>query len=69
VRGHGLGGTLAAAIQPPLMIGQTGIVPSRFGMPQEKNGFHWRYPKKSFGNNCLVNCHDTVMQRRYGFCA
>jgi hypothetical protein len=38
-------------------------------MPQEKNGFHFEFPEKSFGNNCLVKCHDTVMRSGYRFCA
>jgi hypothetical protein len=48
VLGHGLGGALAAPIQRPFMVGQPGMVPSRFGMPQEKNGFHLGFPEKSF---------------------
>jgi hypothetical protein len=66
---HGLGATLAAPVQRPLMVGKPGIVPSRFGVPQEENHFHVGCPEKSFGNNQLVNCHDTVMPRRYRFCA
>ena len=67
VVGHGLGGPLAAPVQRPLVVVQPGLAPGRFRMAQEENGLHWRDPGKSFGNNCLVNCHDTVMRRRLPF--
>jgi hypothetical protein len=59
---HDLGGGLATAIQGAFVVSQAGISPGRFGVPPQKDGFHRRIPEKASGNNCLVNCHDTVMQ-------
>src|SRR5216683_4218215 len=63
--GHGPGGLLAATAERPLMVIKPGVTPGRFCVSQEENGLHQANPGKSFENRCLLNCHDTVMQRRY----
>jgi hypothetical protein len=55
------GRPFTAPAQGAVVIGQSGVAPGRFCMSQEKNGLHRSCLKKSFGNNCLLNCHDTVM--------
>jgi hypothetical protein len=59
--GHGLGRLLAASVKRPLMVVQPGVAPGRFCVSQKENGLHRRIRGKSFWNNSLLNCHDTVM--------
>jgi hypothetical protein len=48
VLGHCLGGPLAALVQRPVMVGQSGLAPSRFRMAQEENDLHGVRPSKLF---------------------
>src|SRR5260370_7654750 len=68
MRGHGLGRLLAASVERPLMVIQPGVAPGRFCVSQEESGLGHVDQEKLFWNNRLVNCHDTVMQRRYRSC-
>src|SRR5258708_24678058 len=68
MRGHGLGRLLAASVERPLMVIQPGVATGRFCVSQEENGLGHVDQEKLFWNNRLVNCHDTVMQRRYRAC-
>jgi hypothetical protein len=66
--GHGLGGPFAAAVERPLMVVEAGLAPRRFRMRRRRMVFTVLI-RKILLEQCLGNCHDTVMERRYRVCA